>query len=394
MIEHNRWMLPDGVEELLPPRAAAMEQLRRELLDHYRSRGYDMVTPPLIEYLESLLTGTGNDLDLQTFKLTDQLSGRLMGVRADITPQVARMDAHRLGGDGVRRLCYIGTVLHTRPGGFAGSRCPHQAGAELFGYAGVEADLEVLDLMLQTLRISGLGEVHLDLGHVGIYRALMKRAGLDAELEARLFDIMQRKAVAELEAFLDEGHVSARLRPVVRALPELNGDHELLAQARKVLEPAGKEVLAGLDQVVQAVDWLKRSRPGLAVHLDLAELHGYRYHTGLVFAAFQPGHGRAIARGGRYDHVGEVFGRARPATGFSADLQNLLLLGDRDRAAVGGGIVAPAADDPALAELISELRGQGERVIRLLPDEAAGDHAPGCDRQLLKTAQGWRVEKL
>ena len=394
MSQGDRWMLPDGVEELLPPRAAAMERLRRELLDLFSVWGYDMVTPPLIEYLDSLLTGTGNDLDLQTFKLTDQLSGRLMGVRADMTPQVARIDAHRMSGDGVRRLCYTGTVVHTRPGSFSGSRCPHQAGAELFGYAGLDADLEVIALMLATLELAGLGDLHLDLGHVNIYRQLIKGAELSPAREAELFDIMQRKAVPELEAFLAAEVVPAKLVPALRALPDLSGDSEVLGRARAELAPGGKPVLAALDELERACERLNRDYPALPLHLDLAELRGFRYHTGLVFTAFQPGHGEPLARGGRYDHIGEVFGRRRPATGFSTDLQNLLLLADRERAPAGGAILAPADDDPRLQQQVTALRASGERVVRQLPDQAGVEARAGCDRQLVRQGKEWQVVPL
>ncbi len=394
MSQGDRWMLPDGVEELLPPRAAAMERLRRELLDLFSVWGYDMVTPPLIEYLDSLLTGTGNDLDLQTFKLTDQLSGRLMGVRADMTPQVARIDAHRMSGEGVRRLCYVGTVVHTRPGSFSGSRSPHQAGAELFGYAGLDADLEIIALMLATLHKAGVENLHLDLGHVNIYRQLISAAGLSAAHEAELFDIMQRKAVPELEVFLAAGDVPEALVPALRALPDLSGDGEVLARARSVLAAGGKEVLAALDELACACDQLGREYPELPLHLDLAELRGFRYHTGLVFSAFQPGHGEPLARGGRYDHIGEVFGRRRPATGFSTDLQNLLLLADREQAPAGGAILAPADDDPRLQQQVTALRASGERVVRQLPDQPADEARGGCDRQLVRQGNEWQVEPL
>ena len=391
MSQGDRWMLPDGVEELLPPRAAAMERLRRELLDLFAVWGYDMVTPPLIEYLDSLLTGTGNDLDLQTFKLTDQLSGRLMGVRADMTPQVARIDAHRMSGEGVRRLCYVGTVVHTRPGSFSGSRCPHQAGAELFGYPGLDADLEIIGLMLATLETAGVNGLHLDLGHVNIYRQLIAAADLAPETEARLFDIMQRKAVPELEQFLAEGAVAEALAPALWALPDLSGGREVLERARSALAPGGEDVMAALDELERACVWLEGQYPQLPLHLDLAELRGFRYHTGLVFTAFQPGHGEPLARGGRYDHIGEVFGRRRPATGFSTDLQNLLLLASRAGESPVKAVFAPAENDPELLRVIAELRSRGERVLCQLPGEDAEVLLAACDRRLVREGDKWQV---
>ncbi len=391
MTIQDRWLLPEGIEEILPPRAGRLEALRRRLLDLYRSWGYELVVPPLIEYLESLLTGTGNDLDLQTFKLIDQLSGRLMGVRADVTPQAARIDAHVLGGEGVRRLCYIATVLHARPDGLGGSRAPMQAGAELFGHGGRESDLEVLTLMLETLVRSGLGQIHLDLGHVGVYRALVRETGLDADAEEELFSIMRRKALPELGEFIAGCRLSRGLGEMLRRIPELNGGPEILDEAREALAQAPGRVAAALDDL----DWLaarvRERYPEVPVHIDLAELRGYFYHTGAVFAAFQPGHGQALARGGRYDHIGEVFGRARPATGFSTDLG--LVLG---RLGPGGaaseGILVPAdAEDDSLTETVSALREQGERVVQALPG-ASGEPADyACDRRLTRRGGHWVV---
>ena len=224
MNKTDRWLLPEGIEEVLPEQAKRLEQLRRTLLDTYESWGYDLVMPPLIEYLESLLTGTGNDLDLQTFKLTDQLTGRLMGVRADMTPQVARIDAHQLNRETPTRLCYMGTVLHTRTDGFAGSRSPLQVGAELYGHAGIESDVEVISLMLETLAKSGVAAPFVDLGHVGIYRELVKQAGLDREQEATLFDSLQRKANTEIAEYLKDWKLDSKIASAIAALTDLNGD--------------------------------------------------------------------------------------------------------------------------------------------------------------------------
>jgi len=313
------WLLPENVEDVLPPQAWRMEDLRRALLDLFRSRGYELVIPPLMEYVDSLLTGVGADLDLKTFKLVDQLSGRLMGVRADITPQVARIDAHLLTANAVNRLCYAGSVLHTQPDGFHRSREPIQLGAELYGEAGANADLEILTLMIDALHAGGVQDIQLDIGHVGVYRALAAEAGLNGEVEHQLFEALQAKdssAVARLTATL-----APALRAAFAALPQLYGTRSVLAEARQRLPQ-----LPAVVQALDTLDTLERGMAGRQIEAayDLAELRGYGYHSGVVFAAYTRGRSRAIAQGGRYDEVGRVFGRARPATGFSLDLRELV----------------------------------------------------------------------
>lgn len=388
----DRWLLPEGIGELLPAEAWALETVRRQLLDCYRSWGYELVIPPFIEYLDSLLTGTGHDLDLQTFKLTDQLTGRTLGVRADMTPQVARIDAHRLQREEPVRLCYLGTVLHTRADGFAGSRSPMQVGAELFGNASVASDLEVLALMLETLRLTGVQDIHLDLGHVGIFRGLAAEAGLDADREATLFDALQRKAIPELRELTADlpGEQGARLC----RLATLNGGQEVLTEARAQLAGASAATRQALDNLCAIADAARENLPDTPLHFDLAELRGYTFHTGVVFAAFVPGQGQEIARGGRYDHIGEVFGRARPATGFSTDLKTLLALGRSPDVARPGGIFAPADGDAALRERIAGLRAAGERVVRGLPGQAGDAGTMGCDRELRRQDGQWVVMEL
>jgi ATP phosphoribosyltransferase regulatory subunit len=387
MNRQERWILPAGIEELLPPEAQSLETLRRKLLDLYWCWGYDLVIPPLIEYLESLLTGTGQDLDLQTFKLTDQLNGRMMGVRADITPQAARIDAHRLRGDGVRRLCYIGTVLHTRPDDFGGSRSPLQVGAELFGHNGLASDFEVLQLMLETLAVAGMSDLHLELGHVGIYHALATQAALIAADEAELFDILQRKAGHEFAPFLANRRLTPDLSRMFSALIDLNGGPEILTEAKHALAAGGEEVMAAMAQLQSLLALIKRKYPGMPIHLDLAELRGYAYHTGVIFAAFQAGQGRDLARGGRYDHVGEVFGKARPATGFSADLK-MLLSNAGEPPAQAAGIWPPLSEDAELERLVKLLRSRGERVVQALSDT---ELPVGCDRRIMQGHTGWQV---
>ncbi|MCW9030598.1 MAG: ATP phosphoribosyltransferase regulatory subunit [Gammaproteobacteria bacterium] len=393
MNKTDRWLLPEGIEEVLPEQAQRLEQLRRQLLDTYESWGYDLVIPPFIEYLESLLTGTGNDLDLQTFKLTDQLTGRLMGIRADMTPQVARIDAHQLNRETPTRLCYIGTVLHTRTDGFAGSRSPLQVGAELYGHAGIESDVEVMTLMLETLALSGVDNPFVDLGHVGIYRELVKQAGLDKEQEATLFDSLQRKANTEIAAYLKEWKLDSKITDAIRALTNLNGDESVLTEAKTVLSKTGKGVLNALDELSNIAALLQQRLPEIKIHYDLAELRGYHYHTGTVFAAYVAGRGQAVALGGRYDDIGEVFGRARPATGFSTDLKTLLSLSTHKNNQVAA-IYAPADNDPDLHKAIAELRQQGEKVVCALPGQKGNAKEMFCNRQLDKNASGWQVKDL
>lgn len=392
MTVSDRWLLPDGVEDILPPLAGRIESLRRDVMDTCQRWGYQLVIPPLIEYLESLFTGTGHDLELQTFKLTDQLTGRMMGVRADMTPQAARIDAHTLKQDGVTRLCYAGHVLNTRPQHMLTGRTPIQAGCELFGSASEAADLEVISLMLETLRVSGLPRVHLDLAHVAIYESLIGEAGLDAETEAVIFDAMRRKSVPELKTLLgDCAADSAGGR--LRELAAITGGMDALAQAREVLKGASSTVIDALDQLERVASMLTRDYPEVGVGFDFCELRGYNYHTGLVFAAYSPGHGDAVAKGGRYDAIGSDFGRARPATGFSLDVRALVSLGERV-SRQSGAIWAPASEDPALAGVIAGLR-RTETVVQALPEDLEADPGlRGCDRVLVKQGDQWVVETL
>jgi len=392
MILEDRWLLPEGIEEILPPAAGRLERLRRALLDLYQSWGYELVIPPLIEFLDSLLTGAGDDLELQTFKLTDQLSGRMMGVRADMTPQVARIDAHLLKRTGPVRLCYLGPVLRTRADGFGGSRSPYQAGVELYGHRGHDSDLEVLTLMLETLHTAGVSDVHLDLGHVAIFRELVRQAGLHQEQEALLFEALQRQALPEIRAHLAAWNPACP-EPLL-ALAELNGGPEVLDEADSRLATAGARVGEALATLRRLTAALQRQWPGLPIHIDLAELRGYHYHTGVLFAAYVPGQGQAVAQSGRYDEIGQVFGRARPATGFSVDLATLLLLGAVPEAVNAGIYAPPMADDPALERQVAMLRNRGERVIRALPGTEVEPDDLACDRVLTKQAGAWMVNVL
>jgi ATP phosphoribosyltransferase regulatory subunit len=392
MLTQDRWLLPEGIEEVFPEEAARLENLRRKILDLFAAWGYRLVIPPLIEYLDSLLIGTGHDLDLQTFKLIDQISGRLMGIRADMTPQVARIDARTASGDLPARLCYFGTVLHTQSDHLEKSRSPMQVGAELYGHAGYASDLEIIRLMLEMLAAAGITDVHLDLGHVGIYRGLAQQAGLSSEQEAELFEILQRKDRSELIGFLDIADIKSPASERLMALLDLNGHHRIIEAARERLGAAGEFVHGALADLESIAANLKRLFPALPVNFDLAELRGYHYQTGVVFAAFVPGYGREIARGGRYNDIGKVFGRARPATGFSADLKVLARLSAlEDDSARCSAIFAPALDDSDLHETIRNLRGMGNTVIQELPGQIEDAEAMGCGFELRKQGREWKV---
>lgn len=391
----ERWLLPEAVDEFLPPQAEALERLRRELLDTFFGWGYELVVPPLFEYLDSLLVGTGNDLDLETFKLIDQSTGRLLGVRADITPQAARIDAHRLPRSGPQRLCYLDSVARSRRRGVAASRNPLQVGAELYGHAGIESDIEILRLMVRTLRVAGLDRFHIDLGHVGIFRALAREAGLDDAQETFLFNALQRKARPEIESFLSGLAIDGNCRRRLVALAELNGGNGVLEEARSQLRGAGSAVQQALDALQQMAEAVQCQLAEIGLHYDLAELRGFRYQTGVVFAAFVPGHGLEVARGGRYDDIGRLFGRARPATGFSTDLKTLFALGPRTEATRPAAILAPPwSDDDGLRKLIRRLRAQGERVIYTLPGQADGAFELGCDRRIACVDGNWTVVEI
>ena len=387
MITVDHWQLPDGVEEILPAQAESVEILRRSLLDLYRSWGYRLVIPPLMEFTESLLVGLGEDLDLLTFKLTDQLSGRTLGIRADITPQVARIDAHSLAEEGVTRLCYAGSTLHTRPKSLFSSRSPIQLGAELYGDDSLGADVEVVRLMLATLSAAGLDGVTLDLGHVGIYEAVLASAGLSGEQEKTVFDALQRKSVPDLQRAL--AGAEPAIAALIVGLVDLHGDESVLADARELFAEAVPAALAAVDALQEVATDIRRQQPALDIYFDLAELRGYHYHTGIVFAAYVPGCGQALANGGRYNDVGAVFGRSRPATGFATDLKALMaLLPATEQEA--GAISMPDADDPALQEVASALRTAGEVVINCL----SGAPDPRCDRQLIELDGKWQVQTL
>ncbi len=379
-----KWLLPEYIQDMLPDEAWRIEEMRREVLDLMRRSGYQLVAPPLIEYADSLLINDGADMDLRTFKLVDQLSGRTLALRADITPQVARIDAHLLNRQGVARLCYAGNVVHTQPAGLMRTREPLQIGAELYGHAGIESDLEIQELMLQALARLGISQVHLDLGHVGVFRALLQDTVADAGLEQDLFVALQQKDVPTLRGLVR--HLPSAVQAALLALPQLYGGIEVIAQARMQL-PRTPAVVAALDDLEQAATRLQ----GKVAHIgiDLAELRGYHYHSGMVFAAYHAGSHDAIAVGGRYDDVGRVFGRARPATGFSMDLRQLH--GMSPRSQQPKGIRAPHRQDVALEAAIAALRARGETVVVDLLGDAAFHAELDCDRELVLRDGQWTV---
>ncbi|HTH93886.1 MAG TPA: ATP phosphoribosyltransferase regulatory subunit [Rhodocyclaceae bacterium] len=381
----RRWLLPEAIEDILPAESARIEALRRRMLDGFRAWGFELVTPPLLEYVESLLIDGAHDLDLRTFKLVDQLSGRTLGIRADITPQVARIDAHLLNRAGVTRLCYCANVLHTRADGLTSTREPLQIGAELYGHAGIEADIEIIRLLAETLAVADLSTTRIDLGHVGIFRALVNRADLGDDQVEALFSALQAKDVPTL-LDLTEG-LAEPVRTALRALPDCYGGREVLDT---VIRLAGDDA-----EVVAAVDDLRRladALAGLPISFDLADLRGYHYHSGVVFAAYCARHPNAIALGGRYDNMGRAFGRARAATGFSMDLREIVRLSQNG--AGQGKILAPLDDEPALLSEIARLRTAGEAVVSALPGHEGDWAETGCDRRLIKRGTQWMIEKL
>ncbi|HIL40902.1 MAG TPA: ATP phosphoribosyltransferase regulatory subunit [Methylococcales bacterium] len=386
-------LLPEGIEDILPDDALDIEALRRRILDLFVTWGYERVTPPLIDYLTTLQIGSGKDLDLQTFKLIDQLSGAMLGIRADMTPQVARIDAHQLGHEWPTRLCYVGTIVHACGDALDKSRTPTQIGSELYGYSGLEGDLEIIKLMLEMLAITGLQEIHIDLGHVGVYRGLVNEAGLTERQITDLFDILQRKSKPELAVFISELDLNDAFKAMFIALPDLNGGREVFAKARQVLVQAGASVQAALDDLEQVSVQLEQVFPHLAMSYDLAELRGYNYHTGIVFAAFVPGYGREIARGGRYDNIGIEFGRERAATGFSADLKVLARLSknQHETAVSQEKIFAPCDQDEQLGTLIRDLRAQGRTVIQQLTGQVGTAQDYGCTAVIIKDNQSWAI---
>lgn len=393
MTKANRWLLPDGVDEILPPQANNLETLRRDILDLYRSWGYELVITPLIEFLDSLNVVPGEDLQLETFKVVDQLSGRTMGVRADITSQVARIDAHVMQKNDVNRLCYADSVLRTKPSAMLGSRSPYRIGAELYGHNGNDSDLEIISLMLETLKIAEIENVQLALGHVGIYRSLIEHADLNADQERKLFAALQSKSEKDIDDLLVGLKTNDGLLDMLKALPTLSGDESILDTAEQVLSKAPGSVKDDIAQLRLLSQALKARYPGQSLYFDLSELRGYEYHTGIVFAAYTTGAGSSIAKGGRYDDIGEGYGRARAATGFDSDLKNLLNLSKRNFAVVEK-ILAPANDDKDLQEFIAALRTQGQQVLTALPGDSIAAQQSTCTQEIVQQDGKWELKPL
>lgn len=396
MVNRN-WRLPDGVDELLPPAAWGLEQVRRQVLDVFHAWGFDYIEPPIIEYLEALLAGIGpedrghqDDLDLQTLKVVDQRSGRMLGVRADMTAQAVRVDAHSLPRDGVQRLCYAGAVVHANPAAALDSRVPIKAGAEIFGAPGPAADAEVIALLLEILDATGVREPVLVLGHMGIYLSLVEPLGLDSATEHDLFAAVQSKSEADIAELL-QGRADATL---IARLPTLMGGREVLGVAQSLFDGAPAGAAEAGEALGRLADEVETRCPHVMLRFDLAELAGYGYHNGPVFSAFQADQGRAIARGGRYDGIGAAFGRVRPATGFDVNLTQLV--GEATGTAAIWAPWVEAATSAAskqkaraLAAQVKALRAAGERVVAALD---ATDAAPSvCDRQLQFADDTWVV---
>lgn len=383
----NRWLLPENIADVLPFEARKVEELRRRMLDLFQSYGYELVIPPMLEFRESLLTGTGSDLDLQMFKLVDQLSGRTMGVRPDMTPQVARIDAHLLNRPGVTRLCYAGTTLQTRVTPGMSLREQLQVGAEVYGHPGWEADLEVMTLMLEVLNQAQLGQVTLDLSHASLITALIADLKLSDEATQALYQALSAKDAANLQGMVSEWPKA--IASSVLALLDLSGEADaVLVKARKVL-PTSSEINDALTELTRLCASLKSLASKPVVTIDLADLRGYQYHTGVMCSAYVAELPVAIARGGRYDQVGRAFGRSRPATGFSMDLLAVARLSSVD--ARKTAILAPWSDDQALKQVIAKLRGMGEVVIQLLPGSKQDAQEFQCDRELVLKEGQWDV---
>lgn len=386
----RNWLLPEYVEDVLPSEALRIEKMRRCILDLLLAHGYQFVIPPLLEYVESLLSGSGSDMDLRMLKVLDQLSGRMMGLRADSTPQAARIDAHLLNAKGVTRLCYANSVLHAVPCEITRTREPFQIGAELYGHPGLESDLEIQRLMLKCLAASGVDKIHLDLGHVAIFRSLIKDSGVLSEFEVDLYNVLQTKDTVAMKELLCSGldkRLDKHIRDALMLLPELYGGKKILAHARKTL-PNYPEIKNALDQLEVIEEELKTYVD--TITFDLSDLRGYHYHTGMVFAAYTQGSANAIALGGRYDEIGKAFGRARPATGFSMDLRELSRLVRSD--ACSKGVLAPyKRDDKTLEKLIEQLRNEGHIVITELPGSESEENALYYDRKIILHNGVWQV---
>jgi len=391
MNSRTRWLLPTGIQEVLPNDAVILENQRRKLIDLFRSWGYRLVIPPFIEFVDSLLLKDSDDLNIQTFKFTDQISGRTLGVRADMTPQVARIDAHMLKEEGATRLCYCGTVLLTQAESAGGTRSPLQIGAELYGDDSIESDAEIIRMMLTAITETGIYNPLLDLGHAGIFDILCDEVDLVGEAKQDLFSILQRKSAPDMQAFLNTMDCADSHKSAIAAMNQLHGDAQILQQAKSVLAPAGARMVVAINKLEALAEKLGKRLSNHQIHFDLAEVRGYHYQNDLVFAAYDRASGAELARGGRYDNIGEAFGRARPATGFSADLKQLLKLSQLD-SDTQPAIFAPLSDDPALDQIITELRNSGETIIAGLSSSDTAKSS-ACKRQLEQDGDTWAIKE-
>jgi len=381
----SAWVLPDHIADVLPSEARHIEELRRGLLDTARCYGYELVMPPLLEHLESLLTGTGEALDLQTFKLVDQLSGRSMGLRADTTPQVARIDAHLLNRKGITRLCYCGPVLHTRPDKPHATREPLQFGAEIYGHAGLEADLEALRLARECLRVAEVRNTTIDLADVRVVSSLLESVAPNAQVLAAIHAALAAKDTGELASLTRDFPRDSR--EGLLALPHLYGDQTVLIEAERVLQR-----FAGVPKLLSNLKWIADRLEGAAVTFDLADLRGYAYYSGARFAIYAPDASDALVRGGRYDEVGAVFGRNRPAAGFSLDIKQVVsVVSPR---ALKAAIRAPWGEAPDVNAAIAQLRESGETVVCVLPGHESEVDEFHCDRELVRVADRWVVQAV
>ncbi len=391
MNSRTRWLLPTGIQEVLPNDAVILENQRRKLIDLFRSWGYRLVIPPFIEFVDSLLLKDSDDLNIQTFKFTDQISGRMLGVRADMTPQVARIDAHMLKEEGATRLCYCGTVLLTQAESAGGTRSPLQIGAELYGDDSIESDAEIIRMMLTAITETSIDNPLLDLGHAGIFDILCDEVDLIGEAKQDLFSILQRKSAPDMQAFLNTMDCADSHKSAIAAMNQLHGDAQILQQAKSVLAPAGGRMVVAINKLEALAEKLGKHLSNHQIHFDLAEVRGYHYQNDLVFAAYDRASGAELARGGRYNNIGEAFGRARPATGFSADLKQLLKLSQLD-SDTQPAIFAPLSDDPALDQIITELRNSGETIIAGLSSSDTAKSS-ACKRQLEQDGDTWAIKE-
>jgi ATP phosphoribosyltransferase regulatory subunit len=385
----SAWLLPEHIADVLPAQARRIEGLRRALLDRARGYGFELVMPPLLEHLESLLSGTGRELDLRTFKLVDQLSGRMLGLRADTTPQAARIDAHLLNREGVTRLCYCGPVLHTRPAGLSATREPLQFGAEIFGHAGLEADLEAAELALDCLTEAQAGALVIDLADARVLRGVLAGVPMDTLQLQDVVQALSEKDAPALDALTR--HAPAEARSALRALLRLYGGDEVLDAARTAL-PQRPVVREAIDQLQWLATHLRAAYPALRIGFDLSDMSGYAYYSGMRFAVYGDGSSDALARGGRYDEVGAVFGRNRPAVGFSLDLKALAEVAGP--APMSTAIRAPWAEDPELRAAVRRLREAGETVLAMLPGHEMEAQAFDCDRELVEEGGRWLLRVL